>query len=187
MLSAAQAIRRWATAARLGPTGELGSAALGLAVTWGYLGQVPCPLPRLCRPGSKRGSSSAGSSFPRYLFAASLGLNASCWFGWQRSCPVGDSGLQQQLCSLKLHSPGAPLLWGTSCALRHPCKLALRPPGSAPLFGDPSLMLFHLLVLPFRRKLPSTIRSARRPMRDPRMKRSCTSSTGWTHPGLVSR
>lgn len=57
MISAAQATRRWATVARLGPTGELGSAALGLAVAWGYLGQVPCP-------GSAAVAASAAAALP---------------------------------------------------------------------------------------------------------------------------
>lgn len=37
-----------------------------------------------------------------------------------------------------------------------------------------------------RRRSPSTTRSARRPSPAPRTRRSCTSSTGWTRPGLVS-
>lgn len=41
MISAAQAVWCWATAAQQGPMGHLGSAALGLAVAWRLLVQVP--------------------------------------------------------------------------------------------------------------------------------------------------
>lgn len=40
---------------------------------------------------------------------------------------------------------------------------------------------------PSRRRSPNTIRSVRRPSPDPRTRRSCTSSTGWTPPGPVSK
>lgn len=38
-----------------------------------------------------------------------------------------------------------------------------------------------------RRKSPSMIRSVRKHLPDPKMRRSCTSSTGWIPPGLVSK
>lgn len=96
MIGAAQAIRCRATVARLG---------VGLRSTWACCGlglSGTGPLPRLCHPGSKRGSSSAGFSLIWYHFASSLGLNASCLFRQQQMCPLGDRGLPQQLCSLRL-------------------------------------------------------------------------------------
>lgn len=151
--------------------GPSSTGRCGLAGTHGR-GELCSIWPR-CGLGVSRAApgSSAPSSFSRCHPAVSAGLNTACRFRWQRLCPSGRRGLQRHLCCQRL-----------SCGdqLRHPAPHKL-----APVLRAPSLKFFHLLFLPVRRRLPSTIRSARRPTRDPRMKRSCTSSTGWTPPGLV--
>lgn len=59
-------------------------------------------------------------------------------------------------------------------------------PAVCSVAGGPVQSTQQPCMPPARRRSPSMTRSVRRPLPGPRMRRSCTSSTGWTPPGLVS-